>query len=102
LKREVGGDHIHVVVLDAARLGDAAAIVAAVTGNEPVVDADARSANAPTTGGVDALVAVATRLRDTGIAVEDLSISQPTLDDVFLTLTGEPCHDCDDDKEVAT
>jgi ABC-2 type transport system ATP-binding protein len=70
-----------------------------VTGNEPLIDAEARSANAPTTGGVDALVAVATQLRDAGIAVEDLSISQPTLDDVFLTLTGEPCQDCDEEKE---
>jgi ABC-2 type transport system ATP-binding protein len=49
--------------------------------------------NAPTSGGVDALVAVATRLRDRGIAVEDLSIRQPTLDDVFLTLTGETVRD---------
>jgi ABC-2 type transport system ATP-binding protein len=99
LKREVGGDHINVVVVDPTRLDEAAAIVGAVTGNEPVIDLEARSANAPTTGGVDALVAVATQLRDAGIAVEDLSISQPTLDDVFLTLTGEPCHDCDEEKE---
>ena len=76
-----------------ARLDQAAAIVAEATGGEPAVDAEARSINAPTTGGVDALVAVATQLRDAGIAVEDLSIRQPTLDDVFLTLTGEPCHD---------
>ncbi len=45
---------------------------------------------------------MATQLRDAGIAVEDLSISQPTLDDVFLTLTGEPCHDCDEEKEETT
>jgi ABC-2 type transport system ATP-binding protein len=102
LKREVGGDHINVVVVDPTRLDEAAAIVGAVTFNEPVIDLEARSANAPTTGGVDALVAVATQLRDAGIAVEDLSISQPTLDDVFLTLTGEPCHDCDEEKEDAT
>jgi len=93
LKREVGGDHINVVVVDATRLEEAAAIVAAVTGNEPVVDDEARSANSPTTGGVDALVAVATQLRDAGIAVEDLSIRQPTLDDVFLTLTGRSLRD---------
>ena len=60
LKREVGGDHIYVVVVDAARLDQAAAIVAEATGSEPVVDAEARSVNAPTAGGVDALVAVAT------------------------------------------
>jgi ABC-2 type transport system ATP-binding protein len=101
LKREVGGDHIHVVVIDGSRLAEAAAIVVAATGSEPTIGAEARSVNAPTTGGVDALVAVATQLRDAGIAVEDLSISQPTLDDVFLTLTGEAIHD-ETEKEIAT
>jgi ABC-2 type transport system ATP-binding protein len=101
LKRQVGGDHIYVVVVDVARLDQAAAIVADAAGSEPAVDAEARSVNAPTVGGVDALVAAATNLRDAGIAVEDLSIRQPTLDDVFLTLTGEACHDEVDDKEMS-
>jgi ABC-2 type transport system ATP-binding protein len=104
LKREVGGDHIYAVILDPARLNDAANIVAQATGTEPIVDHDGRSVNSPTTGGVDTLVTVATRFRDAGIAVDDLSIRQPTLDDVFLTLTGEPCHDevveQDAEKEV--
>jgi ABC-2 type transport system ATP-binding protein len=93
LKREVGGDHVHAVVADAARLDQAAAIVADATGSEPVVDVDGRSVTAPTSGGVDALIAVATHLRDAGIVIEDLSIRQPTLDDVFLKLTGETVHD---------
>jgi ABC-2 type transport system ATP-binding protein len=93
LKREVGGDHLHAVVVDADRLADVAAIVAEITGAEAVIDAEARSVNAPTTGGVDALIAVATGLRDGGIAVDDLSIRQPSLDDVFLTLTGSTCTD---------
>jgi ABC-2 type transport system ATP-binding protein len=100
LKREVGGDHLHVTLVDGSRLDDVAGIVASVTGTEASVDADARSVNAPTTGGVDALVAVATELRDSGIAVDDLSIRQPTLDDVFLTLTGEVCHDELAEKEA--
>jgi ABC-2 type transport system ATP-binding protein len=93
LKREVGGDHLYVVVVDAARLDEAAAIVRAVTAAEATVDAADRSVNSPTTGGVDALIDVATKLRDAAIAVDDLSIRQPTLDDVFLTLTGSPCND---------
>jgi len=93
LKREVGGDHLHAVLVDADRLDDAATIVRTVTGAETNVDPEARSVNAPTTGGVDSLIDVATRLRDAGIAVDDLSIRQPTLDDVFLTLTGSPCLD---------
>ena len=42
-----------------------------------------------------------THLRDAGIAVEDLSIRQPTLDDVFLTLTGEVRHDDVESNEEA-
>ena len=35
------------------------------------------------------LASVAGALGDAGLAVEDLSLRQPTLDEVFLTLTGE-------------
>jgi ABC-2 type transport system ATP-binding protein len=98
LKREVGGDYIHAVVLHRDRLAEASAIVAETTGNEPLVDAEARSLNAPTSGGVDSLVTVATRFRDAGLDVDDLSLRQPTLDDVFLTLTGDVARD--EDKEV--
>jgi ABC-2 type transport system ATP-binding protein len=100
LKREVGGDHIYAVLVDPSRLEQAASIVSEATGGEPSIDAEARSVNVPTTGGVDALVTVATQFRDAGIAVEDLSIRQPTLDDVFLMLTGEPCPDETEAKEV--
>lgn len=88
LKREVGGDHIHVVVVDGKRLGETAAIVASATGTDVSTDPEARSVNAPTSGGVDTLIGVAQALRDADIDVDDLSIRQPTLDDVFLTLTG--------------
>ncbi len=93
LKREVGGDHLHAVVVDVGRLDDAAGIVRSVTAADASVDTAERSVNSPTTGGVDSLIEVATKLRDAGIAVEDLSIRQPTLDDVFLTLTGSSCSD---------
>ena len=93
LKREVGGDHLHVVLVDGARLDEVAGVVSSITGSEASIDVDARLVNAPTTGGVDSLIDVATRLRDLGIPVDDLSIRQPTLDDVFLTLTGSVCSD---------
>jgi ABC-2 type transport system ATP-binding protein len=95
LKREVGGDHLHVVLVDAHRLGETAAILAAATGTEVSTDPEMRSLSAPTTGGVDTLVGVATSLRDAGIDVDDLSIRQPTLDDVFLTLTGSAAEEFD-------
>jgi ABC-2 type transport system ATP-binding protein len=88
LKREVGGDHVHVVVVDPATVPEAARIVARVTGGEPRVDAAVRAITAPTTDGVAGLVSLAQALAEAGVAVDDLSLRQPTLDEVFLTLTG--------------
>ena len=93
LKRQVGGDHIGVVVDDPDRLNDAAAVLARVTGADPVVDVPARSATAPTTDGVTGLATVAEALAAAGIGAEDLALRQPTLDEVFLTLTGQPAVD---------
>ncbi|MBK5223505.1 MAG: ATP-binding cassette domain-containing protein [Acidimicrobiia bacterium] len=96
LKRQVGGDSIGLVVSDPTRLDEAASIIARAAGFEPVVDVAARRASAPTSNGVLALSAAAGELATAGIEVDDLGIHQPTLDEVFLTLTGMPI-DPDDD-----
>ena len=88
LKRQVGGDHVHVVVVEAEAVPAAARIVARITGSEPRIDAAVRAVTAPTTQGLTGLVVVAQALAEAGIAVDDLSLRQPTLDEVFFTLTG--------------
>jgi ABC-2 type transport system ATP-binding protein len=90
LKRDIGGDQLHVVCAEADDLSSVEAIVERVTGVGPAVDLATRSVTAPTDGGVAAIAALAAELADRGIAVEDLGLRQPTLDDVFLTLTGAP------------
>ncbi|QXC59842.1 ATP-binding cassette domain-containing protein [Aquihabitans sp. G128] len=98
LKRQVGGDNIGVTISDSSRLDDVVEILRRVTGADPIVDRPARTATAPTTGGVAGLAAVANALAEADQEVEDLSLRQPTLDEVFLTLTGLPL-DGDDDPE---
>jgi ABC-2 type transport system ATP-binding protein len=101
LKREVGGDQVQIVVIEPAHLAEAARIVAGITGNEPSVDLGARSVVAPTSKGVETLVLAAAELTAARIAVDDLSLRQPTLDEVFLTLTGSvPDADPDADQLV--
>jgi ABC-2 type transport system ATP-binding protein len=95
LKRTVGGDQVHVVVADPSRLEDTARIVDQVTGFDSVTDVASRSITAPTNQGVETVVLVAKGLAEAGIAVDDLSIRQPTLDEVFLSLTGSTAHDDD-------
>ncbi|HET9610665.1 MAG TPA: ATP-binding cassette domain-containing protein [Acidimicrobiales bacterium] len=89
LKRQVGGDNIGITLTDPADLETAAALLARCTGAEPVIDRPLRTVTAPTSEGVAVLASVAGALGDAGLAVEDLSLRQPTLDEVFLTLTGE-------------
>jgi ABC-2 type transport system ATP-binding protein len=95
LKRQVGGDHVGVTVTDPARLDDAAQVLAQVCAAQPVVDRSNRTATAPTASGVGGLAKVAEALGAAGVEVEDLSLRQPTLDEVFLTLTGSTFEDSD-------
>jgi ABC-2 type transport system ATP-binding protein len=100
LKRQVGGDQLQVVVRDPSRLDEAVAILGRGAGGEPQVDTAARSASVPTSSGVAALAAVSVALNDAGIEVDDLGMRQPSLDQVFLTLTGKPAEYDDADTEL--
>ena len=93
LKRAVGGDQLHVVARSDGDLAAVAEAVARVAGTEATVDAPTRSVTAPTEGGVAAIAELAGVLDRDGIAVEDLGLRQPTLDDAFLSLTGRPSAD---------
>ena len=88
LKRQVGGDQLELVTAEPDDLGRAAELLERATGAAVAVDAGARRATAPTRDGVAALAALAVELQDAELAVEDLGVRRPTLDDVFLTLTG--------------
>lgn len=90
LKREFGGDQLHVVVARPEDLGEVTAIMERVAGATPTVDAAERSVAAPSEGGAGVIAEFAAALDAAAIPVEDLGLRQPTLDDVFLTLTGAP------------
>jgi ABC-2 type transport system ATP-binding protein len=101
LKRQVGGDNIGITVADPATLDEAGELLARCTGADIVTDRPMRTVTAPTTEGVAGLAAIANALSDRGFAVEDLSLRQPTLDEVFLTLTGAAIAYDDDALEEA-
>jgi ABC-2 type transport system ATP-binding protein len=103
LKREVGGDQLHVVCLHQAGVEETSAIVARIADGAPIIDAPARSVSAPTDGGASAIAALAAALEQAGVEVEELALRQPTLDDVFLTLTGSSVAEAEDsDRETVT
>ncbi|MBB2923818.1 ATP-binding cassette domain-containing protein [Cellulomonas cellasea] len=91
LKSATGGDRIDVVLADAADLPHAAALVARALGAPPGdVDTDvaARRVTAPVADRMGALAAVVAALTPAGLAVDDLGLRRPTLDEAYLRLTG--------------
>ncbi|WP_433273923.1 ATP-binding cassette domain-containing protein [Actinosynnema sp. CS-041913] len=86
LKHVVGGQTVLVRPADPDRLADAAAVLAAVSGNQP--ESGGRGVVTVPVAGDAAFTEVVKRLDVLGIAVTELSLRLPSLDEVFFTLTG--------------
>jgi len=90
LKSQVGTDRIEVHVHRAADLDPAVAVLARF-GSAPVeIERATRRATLPCADGPTALAAVTGGLVEAGVAIDDVTLRRPTLDEVFLALTGAP------------
>jgi ABC-2 type transport system ATP-binding protein len=106
LKAQVGGERIEVVVRHAADLRRAVATLAPDGGS--TCDRHTRRVTVAARGGAQGLVDVVRRLGEAGIEVDDVGLRRPTLDDVFLSLTGHAAEspqgdeaDDEPDEELA-
>jgi ABC-2 type transport system ATP-binding protein len=88
LKSQVGGERIEVVVHGRDTLAQAIDLLARLAGEPPVVDEHTRKLTIPAHGGAARLVQVVRDLDEAGIGIDDIGLRRPTLDDVFLSLTG--------------
>jgi ABC-2 type transport system ATP-binding protein len=88
LKRLVSGGHIRLAFTNVAELERAARTF---DGASP--DSEALTLQVPSDGGVGSLRALLDRLDADSIVVAGLTVETPDLDDVFLSLTGDPTHD---------
>jgi ABC-2 type transport system ATP-binding protein len=88
LKSQIGGERLELTVADGGRLEEALSALAGLASGEPDVDRASRSLIVPVTGGVGALAEALRRLAEADIGLEDVGLRRPTLDEVFLTLTG--------------
>ena len=87
LKKQVGGEKLEIIV-ENQHINAVKEIVAEVSGNAVAVDESLRSISAPVTTGSKALIEAAKLLDDQGIQPLDIGLKRPSLDDVFLSLTG--------------
>ncbi|MEN3585457.1 MULTISPECIES: ATP-binding cassette domain-containing protein [unclassified Streptomyces] len=88
LKDRIGGDRVEVTLADRADIPRTVRVLARVSHGEPEVDEAGSRVHASVPERVAALTYAARTLQDDGVRVEDIGLRRPSLDDVFLRLTG--------------
>lgn len=101
LKDRAGRDVIDVRPRAAGDLPVVEDILASVSDDTPRTDIDTQRASVSVDGGADKLAAVVQMLHERRIALDDVGVRRPSLDEVFLTLTGQSLGPSDDDNDPA-
>jgi ABC-2 type transport system ATP-binding protein len=96
LKAQVGGEVVEIVVAETARIPDAVRVLTDLAGGSPTVDDHIRRVAVTIKDGRPAagvLIATLRELDAEAVVVHDVAVRRPTLDDVFLTLTGHAAEE---------
>jgi ABC-2 type transport system ATP-binding protein len=100
LKAQVGGDRIKVTTTRETNLDAARAVLARYAEGEVHVDLERRSVDASVPAGATAIPAIAAAMNAACVVMEDLGMVRPSLDDVFLTLTGRSIAPVSDPSKI--
>lgn len=98
LKAQVGGDRIEIVVESASDVAKAASLIQEFGSAPATTEEVVKTILLPVAGGSTAIVNIVRKLDENKIAIADIALRRPTLDDVFLSLTG---HATEDNQEIA-
>jgi ABC-2 type transport system ATP-binding protein len=101
LKRRVGGSVVEVRVRNRGDLARVAAAVALLDHGEAKVDEATRLVSVSVEPGTDRLMAAIRSVEAAGVAIDDIALRQPKLDEVFLSLTGQALEEDDAPHEGA-
>ena len=93
LKRHVGGEHLDVHLARPEDISRVESIVASVAVGAVRIVADESLVSVPVANGVDALASVLATLQSHGVDIVDIGLRRPTLDDVFMELTGHAAEE---------
>ena len=99
LKKQVGGERLEIVV-ESQNIAKAMEVVATVSGNKASLDEGLRMISAPVSTGATALIETLRSLDAAGIHPLDVGLKRPSLDDVFLSLTGHAAEEKVEEPEV--
>ena len=101
LKKQVGGERLEIVV-ESHNITKAMEVVANISGNKATLDEGLRMISAPVSTGATALIETLRSLDAEGIHPLDVGLKRPSLDDVFLSLTGHAAEEKTTEEEVTT
>jgi ABC-2 type transport system ATP-binding protein len=93
LKARTGGERVEVVVHEREHIPTAREVLGGFGKGEVTVEEHTRKLTVPVTGGAKLLAEVIRELDVRGIEIDDIGLRRPTLDDVFLSLTGHVAED---------
>ncbi|NNN32452.1 ATP-binding cassette domain-containing protein [Streptomyces sp. S3(2020)] len=99
LKARTGGERVEVVVHEREHIPTAREVLAGFGKGDTTVEEHTRKLTVPVTGGAKLLAEVIRELDVRGIEIDDIGLRRPTLDDVFLSLTGHHAE-AEDAKEA--
>ncbi len=93
LKRQVGGERLEIRISDGTRLDAAQRVLEALGEGPSHVDAEARQLSVAVASHDGVLTRAIRELDTAGVHVDDIGFRRPTLDEVFLALTGHPAEE---------
>jgi ABC-2 type transport system ATP-binding protein len=99
LKTQVGGERLEIHLCDGQRGEEAVAALASIASDRPFLEDG--TVRVPVSERRGTIADAVRRLDEAGIAIDDIAVSTPTLDDVFLKLTGHAAEQEDEEAEVA-
>ncbi|MFJ4844249.1 MULTISPECIES: ATP-binding cassette domain-containing protein [unclassified Streptomyces] len=99
LKARTGGERVEVVVHDREHLSAATEVLQGFGKGDTSLDNHTRRITVPVTGGAKLLAEVIRELDTRGIEIDDIGLRRPTLDDVFMSLTGHAAEEKEEESQ---
>jgi ABC-2 type transport system ATP-binding protein len=93
LKTQIGGERVELIVTNSADTDKARTVLESLSVGEIQTDEQTRKLTAAVSGGADILGKLLVKLAEQNVSVVDVGLRRPTLDDVFLSLTGHATED---------